>query len=193
MSCWTGACRPWFGWYAACHRIEWSSSQVLKPSDPASGLTRGTIAVDSHAKASLWSSAGCLEDRLGNLLLFRQRCGLWGTGQEQHCGIRSSCGKGLERGTIGGRHIRHDLNGRGVTTRLVRELAEHGTALLDQFWGAPGRHPAIAIGHRPFEHLPRRTPEKNGRVRLLHPRFKGLWQRMENFSVTTVVSKAYET
>ena len=25
------------------------------------------------------------------------------------------------------------------------------------------------------------------------PRFKGLWQRMENFSVTTVVSKAYET
>jgi hypothetical protein len=27
----------------------------------------------------------------------------------------------------------------------------------------------------------------------LQPRFKGLWQRMENFSVTTVVSKAYET
>jgi hypothetical protein len=29
--------------------------------------------------------------------------------------------------------------------------------------------------------------------RAWYPRFKGLWQRMENFFVTTVVSKAYET
>ena len=34
--------------------------------------------------------------------------------------------------------------------------------------------------------------EKTG-MQILQPRFKGLWQRMANFSVTTVVSKAYET
>src|SRR5262249_44106041 len=104
------------------------------------------------------------QDRLGNLLQFSQRYRLWCTGQEQHRGVRAGFCKGLELGTIGRRHIRHDLKGRGITTCFEREFVEHSAPLLDDLWGATGGHPAIAIRHRPLEHLPRRTPEKNGRV-----------------------------
>jgi hypothetical protein len=116
------------------------------------------------------------QDCLGHLLQFSQRCSLWGTGQEQYRGICSGFGKGLERGTIGGHHIRDDRNGRGITTRLAREFVEHGAPLPNAFWGAPGGHPAIAIGHRPVKDLPRCTTEKNGRVGLLHGPWEGAHQ-----------------
>src|SRR6266404_2033114 len=56
------------------------------------------------------------QDRLGNLLQFSQRCSLWGTGQQQHRGVRPGFCKDLELVTIHRRNIGHDLNGLGITT-----------------------------------------------------------------------------